>query len=73
MKKQRVTLEYDRDADAAYLALGRSKVASSEEVEPGLVVDFDTQNQVVGVEILYFRRRFGAKSQSRPHRKSVAV
>ena len=60
-KRKTVKFEYDADADAAYLKIGRGKVVESEEVEPGLIVDLGADDQVVGVEILRFTRRFGRK------------
>lgn len=64
MKRTPIKFSYDREVDAAYLKLSRGKVRESEEVEPGLIVDFDIENQIVGVEILRFASRF--QRQPRP-------
>ena len=45
-------LKIDREADALYLRLDDSKIIESEEVSPGVVLDFNAQNQVVGIEML---------------------
>ncbi len=45
-------LRIDRKADALYLRLDDSKIIESEEVAPGIIVDFDSRNKVVGVEVL---------------------
>ena len=50
-------LHVDRDADALYLRLDESKIIESEEVSPGVVLDFNAANQVVGVEILQLSKR----------------
>jgi len=50
-------LHVDRDADALYLRLDESKIIESEEVSPGVVLDFNAENQVVGVEILHLSKR----------------
>ena len=50
-------LHMDKDADALYLRLDDSKIIESEEIAPGVVVDFDTKNRVVGVEVLHLSRR----------------
>lgn len=50
-------LEYDGKADAVYIRLRNSKILESEEVSPGVVYDFDEQNQVVGIEILELKDR----------------
>jgi len=50
-------LHYDEKADALYLRLDDSKVVDSEEVKPGIVLDFNAQNEVVGIEVLDLKRR----------------
>jgi uncharacterized protein YuzE len=50
-------LQIDRNADALYLRLDDSKIIESQEVSPGVVLDFNEQNQVVGVEILKLSTR----------------
>jgi uncharacterized protein YuzE len=50
-------LHVDQQADALYLRLDESKIVESEEVSPGVVLDFNAENQVVGVEILHLSRR----------------
>jgi uncharacterized protein YuzE len=50
-------LQYDPQVDAAYLTLIDSPVADSEEVKPGIVLDYDANNRVVGIEILKVRRQ----------------
>jgi len=47
----------DERADALYLRLDDSKIIESEEVSPGVVLDFNEQKQVVGIEILGLSRR----------------
>ena len=50
-------LKVDQQADALYLRLDDSRIVESEEVSPGVVLDFNDQNQVVGVEILRLSTR----------------
>ena len=50
-------LHIDKEADALYLRLDDSKIIESEEVSPGVVLDFNEHNQVVGVEMLNLSRR----------------
>ena len=47
----------DKEADALYLRLDDSKIIESEEVAPGVILDFNEQNQVVGIEILHLSKR----------------
>ncbi len=50
-------VHFDEEADAVYLRLDESQVVESEEVEPGVVLDFNQSEQVVGVEILRVKER----------------
>ena len=50
-------LHVDPEADALYLRLNESKIIESEEVSPGVVLDYDAHEEVVGVEILFLSRR----------------
>jgi uncharacterized protein YuzE len=45
-------MHYDEKSDALYLRLDESKIIESEEVQPGIVLDYNDNKQVVGVEIL---------------------
>jgi uncharacterized protein YuzE len=50
-------LHVDQEADALYLLLDDSKIIESQEVVPGVVLDFNAESQVVGVEILRLSSR----------------
>ena len=50
-------LKIDREADALYLTLDESATVESEEVSPGIIVDYDADNNVVGIEMLYLSKR----------------
>ena len=43
---------YDPEADALYVRFADTPVIESEEVRPGLVLDYDAQGRIVAVEIL---------------------
>ena len=47
----------DQQSDAIYFRLDDSKIIESEEVKPGIILDFNDKNQVVGVEILDVKKR----------------
>ncbi len=52
-----MNLKVDEKADALYLRLDDSKIVESEEVSSGVVLDYNEQNQVVGIEILNLSKR----------------
>lgn len=45
-------LKFDETADALYLRLDEAAIVESEEVKPGIVLDFNKDGVVVGVEFL---------------------
>ena len=50
-------LSIDKQADALYLRLDDSPIVESEEVSPGVVLDYNESNEVVGVEMLRLSKR----------------
>lgn len=50
-------IRYDEQVDALYLELDDSEIVESEELKPGIVLDFNAENQIVGIEVLDFKRR----------------
>ena len=56
-ESQIMKLHVDKESDALYLRLDDSRIIESEEVSPGVVLDFNEHNQVVGIEILNISQR----------------
>ena len=50
-------LRFDEEAYALYLRLDESTIVESDEVQPGIILDFNERNQVVGIEILGVKER----------------
>jgi uncharacterized protein YuzE len=50
-------VHFDEKADAVYFRLDDSKVVESEEVKPGIILDFNEHKEVVGIEILRVSKR----------------
>lgn len=50
-------LKVDREADALYLTLRDSPASETEEVAPGIIVDYDEKAQAVGIEMLHLSKR----------------
>lgn len=50
-------IHYDEKADALYWRLDDSRIVESREVRPGIILDYDEKDQVVGVEILGVGKR----------------
>lgn len=45
------TVLYDADTDAAYIRFSKASVHESDEVSPGVVLDYDKAGHIVGMEI----------------------
>ena len=50
-------LKIDRESDALYFRLDEREIVESEEVAPGIILDFDKDGQVVGFEVLEIGKR----------------
>lgn len=57
----------DKEADTLYLRLDDSRIVESEEVSPGVVLDFNERNEVVGVEMLNLSKRVSTVDLSEFH------
>ena len=54
-------VQFDQKADAIYFRLDESAIIESEEVRPGVILDFNDKNQVVGIELLAIKSRVPAE------------
>lgn len=51
---------YDREADAASLRIAEGQIDGSEEVAPGIILDFSEDDRLLGIEVLSASRRLPA-------------
>jgi len=59
-------LEIDKENDALYFRLDESAIVESEEVQPGVILGFNADNQVVGLEILNLMTRVAPEKVACP-------
>lgn len=45
-------LKVDKESDSLYFRLDESRIVESEEFQPGVILDYDGENRVVGIEFL---------------------
>ncbi len=45
-------LIYDKETDTLYLKLNEGEVVESDEDKPGLILDYDADGNILGIEIL---------------------
>jgi uncharacterized protein YuzE len=50
-------LEFDPQADTIYLELTDTEVEESKEIQPGIIMDYDAEGRIVGIEVLYVSKR----------------
>ena len=50
-------LHFDSEADALYVRFSDQKILESEEVRPGLILDFDEEGRIVAIEMLDVRKQ----------------
>ncbi|MBI4146242.1 DUF2283 domain-containing protein [Candidatus Woesearchaeota archaeon] len=50
-------IQYDTTADAMYIKLREGKVAKTEEVNVDTMIDYDSDGQIIGIEILFVKER----------------
>ena len=47
-----MNIKYDKEADAMYLKFSDAEVAESDEDTPGIIIDYDKDGKIVGIELL---------------------
>jgi len=57
-----VRLKIDHKNDALYFRLDESAIVDSEEVRPGVILDYDANDNVIGIEILGLSKRVPAET-----------
>ncbi len=67
LKETTMKIHVDKKADALYLRLDKSVIVESEEVAPGVVVDYNESDEIVGVELLYLSKRSSELDLSELH------
>ena len=48
---------YDKMANALYIRVSNEKVSNSDEIADGIIIDYDKNENIIGVEILNFTDR----------------
>ncbi len=65
MSKASASYDPEADAIAVRFAPEGARYAESEEVAPGVVLDYDTEGRVIGVELLFVRDLIASATPSR--------
>ena len=54
-----MNIKFDKEADAIYLKLSDADVAESDEEKPGIIIDYDKDGNIVGIELLDASKKTG--------------
>lgn len=54
--------KYDPEADALYVRFADATVVETEEVRPGVMLDFDAEGRIVAIEVLDASRHLASGS-----------
>ena len=66
-------LHVDKEANALYLDLDESPAAESEEIAPGVILDYNAAGKVVGIEMLYLSKRVATEKLGRMQFEAVGT
>ena len=66
-------LTIDREEDALYLNLDESPAAESEEISPGVILDYNAEGKIVGIEMLYLSTRVSPEKLNRMQLETVGI
>lgn len=74
-------ITYDPDADALYIELKKTQAADNTDLQEGVTADLDKDGNIIGIEILDAKRRYGEATlrrvtferfaDERPHKAAV--
>ena len=45
-------VKYDKENDVLYIRLNNNDVVESDSEKPGIILDYDSQENIVGIEVL---------------------
>ena len=65
----KITVSYDKEADAIYLYLSHKKISRSQELDSERIIDFSEDGEVRGIELLSVGN--GVNTSSLPYRNEI--
>ena len=52
-------IKYDKEVDVVYIQFSEKQVAESDEDKSGIILDYDDNGNIVGIEILEASKKMG--------------
>jgi uncharacterized protein YuzE len=47
-----MVIRYDKELDIVYIRFSEKKITESNEDKPGIILDYDIEGSIVGIEVL---------------------
>ena len=47
-----MVIRYDKELDIVYIRFSEKKIEESNEDKPGIILDYDIEGRIVGIEVL---------------------
>ncbi len=66
-------IEYGKEADVVYIRLKKGVFAKNKKINDFAVVDLDSNNDILGLELLEVSKRIPQKSLSEVHLKNIVA
>jgi len=64
---------YDKKQDALYLRFNESPYKESEEIQQGIIFDYDSRGKIIGIEVLNASKKFPRKFQSEISKSKIPI
>ena len=64
-------ISYDKDADAVYIEFRKGAFAKNKKIDEFTIVDFDSKENILGIELLKASKRIPADSLSTVNVKNL--
>lgn len=58
-KQINMLIKYDKEVDVVYIQFSENKVAESDQDKPGIILDYDAEGNIVGIEVLDASKKMG--------------
>ena len=52
-------IKYDKETDIIYIRFSDSKITESDEDKPGIILDYDDNGNIAGIEVLNASTKMG--------------
>jgi len=66
-------INYDKEADALYIELREGEFSYNKKINPYTIVDFDKQNNILGIEIIMVSKTLPKNALKNVHLKNLAI